>query len=160
MRIGEEILTMSDLFDPGDFSLWPEMFGIDNILNSQEASFYKLRWTCYTREHPELNGAEDADDLHLLIMEMVMQQRLLKKMKSDYKPSTHDKYTKSIARYNSLRKNLFGGVNRERSTTGTDIASLSAKIEAEKKDRRLEDEKQEEAELQAELDKEFAEDGR
>ena len=134
---------------------------MDESLTKKELSFFKRKWQAYLEVHKDLNGAEDLDDLKLLITELILQTRLLALIRDSAESTNgegaslvadlHQTYSRSIARYNSLKFSLLesrpqakrrGKISSE--SGNKDIASLTGTIEKAKREQRLSKQKEEE----------------
>lgn len=102
---------------------------VKSMLSLDDFRFYTARWNAHIKEYVDLDAASDIDDLHAMLMELIIQKNLMQDKKKDSSISITKEYDASIARYNALKKSLATSRDKRISTgKKDDISSLAALI--------------------------------
>lgn len=106
--------------------------------SKKDYDFYVDRWNAYIKEYPDLDPASDLDDLHLMIMEMIFQRRLMEDKKNNNTRDIMKEWDASNARYSKLKSNLATTRDKRISTgrnlTDNNLANLIASFDKNKKE--------------------------
>ena len=78
-----------------------------SLLTPEDYLFYQEKKEQYIESYPDLNNNPmDLDDLHLMIMEQIMQRNLLRRKKKHAGVQIEDPYAASVKRQHDLKKSL------------------------------------------------------
>ena len=79
---------------------------IKSLLPKSDYEYYVSRWNAYLIEYEDFDNASDVDDLHSMVMELVIQRQLQKQYGSSLDKSMLKEWGESVSRMNIVKKNL------------------------------------------------------
>lgn len=108
------------------------------LSDNNDFRYYMDRWNAYTREYTDFDSASDLDDLHLMIMELVIQRKLMADRKISTTKDNLKEWDASVSRHSKFKANLATSRDKRlssgRSASDNNLATLILEFDKNKRE--------------------------
>lgn len=107
-------------YAPEDLSQYAHFQFVKELLTEpDDFAYYVDRWIAYTKEYQDFDNASDLDDLHLMLMELVIQRKLMQQRGINPNKDNLKEWNESVTRLGKHKSNLATSRDKRMGNTKT-----------------------------------------